>query len=282
MKLEKDLLPYLKPLTPIPTPMHPGGSLGNPLKCILFDVYGTLFISGTGDISTARKSVHPSEQFQILLDKFGVFTAPDLLLQTFFDEIHNVHQVAIRKGMDYPEVQIDQVWSRVLENTNLDQVRKFALEFELIANPVYPMPHLESVLAGCRKAGLLLGIISNAQFYTPQLFRWFLKADPVDLGFVEDLTLYSYRIGYAKPSPRIFELAVGRLKKLNIFPGAVLYVGNDLRNDILPAKQAGFQTALFAGDARSLRLRNDDPVCRGIRADLVITDLRQLLGHIGC
>ena len=30
-------------------------------------------------------------------------------------------------------------------------------------------------------------------------------------------------------------------------------VGNDARRDLAPARAAGFQTALFAGDARSLR-----------------------------
>jgi len=51
-------------------------------------------------------------------------------------------------------------------------------------------------------------------------------------------------------------------------------------NDIYPAQKVGFQTALFAGDKRSLRLRNDDPRCKNLKPDLVITDLIQLLDHI--
>jgi putative hydrolase of the HAD superfamily len=57
-------------------------------------------------------------------------------------------------------------------------------------------------------------------------------------------------------------------------------VGNDMLNDIYPAKKLGFQTALFAGDARSLRLRTDDPRCRNLSADLILTDLEQLIGYI--
>jgi hypothetical protein len=38
-------------------------------------------------------------------------------------------------------------------------------------------------------------------------------------------------------------------------------------------------TALFAGDRRSLRLRKDDPSCRLLTPDLVITDLGQLIEH---
>ena len=47
-------------------------------------------------------------------------------------------------------------------------------------------------------------------------------------------------------------------------------------NDIYPAAMCGMNTALFAGDARSLRLREDHPDCQGLSADLVITDLRQI------
>ena len=52
-------------------------------------------------------------------------------------------------------------------------------------------------------------------------------------------------------------------------------------NDIFPAQKVGFKTALFAGDQRSLRLRADDPRCRELTPDLVVTDLGQLIGLIG-
>jgi putative hydrolase of the HAD superfamily len=57
----------------------------------------------------------------------------------------------------------------------------------------------------------------------------------------------------------------------------VLYVGNDMLNDIMPANSVGFRTALFAGDARSLRLREDEPSVRGSTPDLVVTDLLDLV-----
>jgi len=48
-------------------------------------------------------------------------------------------------------------------------------------------------------------------------------------------------------------------------------------NDIYPAKMVGFKTALFAGDARSLRLRKNHPKCQNLSADIIITDLAQIL-----
>jgi putative hydrolase of the HAD superfamily len=66
------------------------------------------------------------------------------------------------------------------------------------------------------------------------------------------------------------------LEEMRIAPAKVVYVGNDMLNDIMPAKHAGFQTALFAGDKRSLRLRQDDSRCNGIIPDLVFTHLMEL------
>ncbi len=59
-------------------------------------------------------------------------------------------------------------------------------------------------------------------------------------------------------------------------PEEILYLGNDIRNDIWPAQAEGFRTALFAGDRRSLRLRADDPDCGNVRPDWVVTGLEQL------
>jgi putative hydrolase of the HAD superfamily len=125
-----------------------------------------------------------------------------------------------------------------------------------------------------------MGLISNAQFYTPLLFKWFLGVFPENLGFDADLTVYSYRYGEAKPSKTLFDACSNTLNERGLSPSSVVYVGNDVLNDILPASTLGWQTTLFAGDRRSLRLRQDRAECRTIRPDLVITDLRQLLDWI--
>jgi putative hydrolase of the HAD superfamily len=75
-------------------------------------------------------------------------------------------------------------------------------------------------------------------------------------------------------------MAAQKIAEKGVSPASVLYIGNDMLNDIYPARQTGFKTALFAGDERSLRLRSDDPRCRGLRADLVITDLSQLNAYV--
>jgi len=279
--LSDDLISkYIRPLYPHATDLQPSGELTTKVKCIMFDVYGTLFISGSGDIGIARQKVPKTEQLITLLQKFGIRRSPDAVLNDFFAAIENQHAKSKANGVDFPEVEIDKIWMHVLNNNNLDHIRAFAMEFELIVNPVYPMPNLEMMLAGCKESNLCMGIVSNAQFYTPSLLQWYLGSDPEDLGFHPDLMLFSYRFGCAKPSTYLFQLAAEKLQNMEISVHTALYLGNDMLNDIYPAKKAGFQTALFAGDARSLRLREDDPRCRNLSPDIIITDLKQLLNHI--
>jgi putative hydrolase of the HAD superfamily len=145
---------------------------------------------------------------------------------------------------------------------------------------VFPMPNVKQTLAACRQRRLTMGIISNAQFYTPYLFAQLLGKNMESLGFYSDLILFSYELGHAKPSPHLFDIMRDRLGRRKIPPDAVLYVGNDMLNDIYPASITGFNTALFAGDARSLRLRESEPKCRGLVPDLVVIDLMQLAEHL--
>jgi putative hydrolase of the HAD superfamily len=142
------------------------------------------------------------------------------------------------------------------------------------------MPHLETLLAACRQKNLAMGIISNAQFFTPLLFEWFLDARIEQLGFDSELVFLSYQLGYAKPSPVPFKMAASAIYAKGFNTTAALFVGNDMLNDIYPARRLGFQTALFAGDARSLRLRTDESRCFNLSADLILTDLGQLIGHL--
>jgi len=281
MRDKQTWLPRTTPLQPIPTSMEPSGAPPNTVEAILFDIYGTLFISASGGINLAQKTAEPLDRHMThLLAKYDIAQSPAQLRRALYNAIDQRHGELQASGITYPEVEIDRVWMQVLNWVDLKRVRAFALAYETIVNPVYPMPHLASLLAACRHARKPMGIISNAQFYTPCLFERFLEADVQALGFADDLTIYSFKTGHGKPSPYLFQLAREKLHARGLKTNSVLFVGNDMLNDIYPAQQAGFQTALFAGDQRSLRLRPDDPRCVNLKPDVVITDLDQLLDHI--
>jgi putative hydrolase of the HAD superfamily len=280
MSNKGQLLNTLKPLLPVETDLVPRGRPKNKVKALLFDIYGTLFISESGDISIAKKMSARKNQIKTLLEKFSIPDPPSLILDRIHAAIDDSHESLRKKGIDFPEVTIDRLWRKVLNLEDMTRVRAFAFEYEMIVNPVYPMPHLSEMLTGCKASPVLMGIISNAQFYTPHLFPLFLNRDLAHLGFHPSMILFSYQFEVAKPSLFLFQQAADRLKQEGISSDSVIYLGNDMLNDIYPAWKSGFQTALFAGDKRSLRLREDNPKCKDLKPDLVITDLSQILDHI--
>jgi putative hydrolase of the HAD superfamily len=267
---------YIRPLAPLPTGVTPDLAGLRPFAALLCDVYGTLLISAAGDIGQGQPFL-PSAALSELLRRHGIDRTPERLMDDLHHAIARRHAEDRRRGVDWPEVDMVRIWQEVLGETNASRAAAFALAYELIVNPVYPMPGLPDLLAHHRRRQTRMGIISNAQFFTPWQLVYFLGAPLDALGFDSRLLFYSWQWGRAKPSDMMFARANAVLGAMGVPAESVLYVGNDMRNDILPAKRVGFQTALFAGDRRSLRLRSDDADCRGLRADLVVTDLRQLI-----
>ena len=267
----------LKVMHPLPTGMVPSGQTRNALKAVLFDIYGTLFISGSGDIGVSEEGFRRSDALNALCERYQIPWSSEQMARKLFAAIKEEHSQKKSAGIDHPEVEIDRIWQGILGWSSMARIRCLAATYESIVNPTFPMPGLDHVLRTLRGRGVPMGIISNAQFFTPRLFNTYLGAYPEDLGFSPDLTLYSYRFGCAKPSMVLFDHAVSRLRKRGISSANVLYVGNDMRNDIQTASRAGFQTALFAGDRRSLRRHVNDPAVQRTQPDLVITGLRQLL-----
>lgn len=276
-------------LTPIPTPLAPRLHTIPSIRCVLFDVYGTLMVSGVGDISHSSDANRGSA-IQRVAAAYGISWKEPLrdLGASFKAIIREHHQILKSKGIECPEIDIREVWSDFLQQHAVspsprwdDQIEAISLDFELAVNPTWPMPGLASTLEDLRNRNVALGIVSNAQFFTPLLFEAYLETSLENLGFSSELCQWSYLHREAKPSTTLYAHNVEALRQRHISPPEVLYVGNDMLNDVLPAQQLGFRTALFAGDQRSLRLREEEDRIRGIEPDLVITELRQILQCVG-
>jgi putative hydrolase of the HAD superfamily len=254
------------------------------ISAVIFDVYGTLFISAAGDIGSAADEPHHNlDNANVLFDAVEYGLSAEELRGYFQGEVLKRHGELRGKTM-YPELRVEEIWASFLKqrrrNVTVDESRELALRYELTVNPVYPMPGAEEILGMLRDRGIRLGLISNAQFFTPLLFEAFFDGSPEALGFDPELLIYSFEKGEAKPSPNLFTPAVRRLLALGLKPENTLYVGNDMLNDIFAAAQAGFKTALFAGDRRSLRLREGNSRI-GIRPDRVIRNLKEVSFLVG-
>jgi putative hydrolase of the HAD superfamily len=250
---------HSRPMEPIPTGIEPRPAIWEGIRAVAFDVYGTLFVSGAGEMTD-----DPDKREA---EAFAALKLPDVTLGDYQRVIREHHQRRREEGVDHPEVEIREVWREL--SARRHQSEQLCLAFECGAHPVWPMPRAAESLDALHRRGLVLGIVSNAQFYTPLLFPALLGRELPDFGIPENRCVFSHRLREAKPSTRLFQAMADAFLHLGIAPEETLYVGNDMRNDIRPAAAVGMRTALFAGDARSLRLWDDDPAA----ADFVLTEL---------
>ena len=260
------------------------------VRAVVFDVYGTLFSSGVGDISLATEENRDAAIRGVLTEN-GLEIAASASSLRFDEALHAVihrHQDKRRaEGIEYPEVDIRAVWADFIRELAASgqigpgapaEIDTLVIDYETRVNPTQPMPGLADLLAQLRTRGLVLSIISNAQFYTPLLFEAFLGKSIDALGFCPKCNAWSYAELEGKPSQRLYQLAAERLQAHHgLEPQDCLYIGNDMRNDIWPAQALGFRTALFAGDRLSLRRRAEHPAGKDVRPDAEIIELKQIL-----
>ncbi len=273
---------YSRKLEPVSTGIieiiHPVSNI----KAALFDIYGTLFISEAGDISLASEKQNKSFFIETLKLSGIDHTDGENLYSLYIAEIQDEHARLKREGINYPEVVITDIWKSILEKgagvtADRDLLEKAAVTYESLSNITSPMPGAAEIIRFLTGRHIVTGVISNAQFYTPLLFDSWFGQSMEEMGFDKDISVYSYMIHKGKPDLSLFIRSLETLdKKYSIKPEEVLYIGNDMLNDIKTAHSAGMTTALFAGDRRSLRLREENSECRILKPDLIITDLLQI------
>ncbi len=260
-------------------------------RVILLDIYGTVLLSGSGEVGSdlrapARGAVGGGasgdtgrEQVgRRFIDTFcelsgtGDGEVLEKIMQHYREEIRLEHARKRDAGFAHPEVDIIEIWVRVIggyaraagagaRETERGAAAELALLFELWNNPVQVAGGVADLLAYCRQAGIGLGVISNAQFYTPLILEAALGRGLAGLGFDERLLWWSYVGRRAKPDVWMFEQAIGAIAG-QVGPGEILYVGNDQRNDVTCANKSGMQSCLYYGDERSVRLFPDAGAAR--------------------
>lgn len=279
-------------LEPISTGAEPKLQPIKGIKAVIFDFYGTLFISGVGDIGI--DDGHSDEDLLIeAIKSAGIEVVSPNAGKRGYEiyskiVIENLQDIK-SSGIPYPEPDIRKVWRNVLNQmlaeelistpTTSEHHDLMAVEFEARMNPIWPMPDLHETINGIREKSLALGIISNSQFYTPIAFEALAKKSITELGFSPDLLHWSFEEKMKKPGLRFYERFLEKAEQSSpdIKPEGFLYVGNDMLKDVYAASACGMKTALFAGDKRSLKWREDDSRCKNLEPDLIITELKQLL-----
>jgi putative hydrolase of the HAD superfamily len=297
MESIKEIINKLGVIHPVPTGMEPVVQKDNSIKAIIFDIYGTLLVSASGDIDEASFSLKNLEQ---ALNEAGIkilagnenqkYQILEEILDLYKQTIIDTHQQKKCQDIPYPEINIVDVCQSVVDTgvargwlmfANGSDCKKSIFVFEVLSNRTSPMPGLKDVIFSLHKKGYPLGIVSNAQFYTPVLLHYYLndefKETETVFPFVPDLTVYSYKHLRGKPDTYLYSKLIPELEsKYHIKPSEALFVGNDMLKDVYAANKAGFKTALFAGDRQSLRMRKDDERTKQLNPDYIITELNQI------
>ena len=263
------------------------------IKCVSLDFYGTMFISGVGDIGVDEEQKSASKRYiREALEQVGFSPAKkDAAGQKALEQFKRAleQQIAQKRsteGIEFPEPTIISVWQDVLkalaqmniiEGKITEEVSiRVAVEFEFRANNIWPVPELDAILKDLLTHDCKLGIISNSQFYTPLAFEALMGETTDAFGFDPDLQKWSYENGVKKPSLQFYSRFTDELPAKNLAPENVLYIGNDLFKDIIPAKKLGMKTGLYVGDRRSVRHEKEDLEPPKNKPDIIINDLHQI------
>jgi putative hydrolase of the HAD superfamily len=292
---EKHTHAVLRTLEPVDYPSK-SQSLTD-IRAVLFDVYGTLFnywkpeFRHENDKQAALLACFAKTISRFAMERFlkemNPQEAPE---KTLMDLYHGLialkHDLAREKHTEFPEVKIEEIWNMIflmlkrrgytispefagignagIENIIMesDFVRCVAYyyNFHSLGRGLYP--GVSDALGRLNQDNMLLGIVSNAQFYTPVDLTLFLRdqsagaIDDATRLFEPDLLFFSYEYGVSKPNPVLFRKLFDALYEFQILPSQVLFVGNDLSADIKPAQDAGMKTAFFTGDKESAFLHD--------------------------
>ena len=279
-------------ITPVLTKFHG-------IKVVLCDVYGTIVKGRSNSISDLEKNRKNTTLFSTTMQEFNLQNSlqkidnkrPDELLNKLYLEgIKKIHAGKKREKIKNPEIKIEEVWEKIIQtlmhkgyiyNKKIyGNIRDLSLKMSYF----YQYTNEDSsfyedafkTLKTLKRKGIILGLVSNAQFYTPiNLNIELMRQSKGKIGmydmFNKDLMSFSFIVGQSKPGEKIFEKILKNLKKRNIKKNEVVFIGNDLNKDIKISKEIGFKTVLFAGDKKTLKLNSKT------KPDAIIKDWVQLL-----
>jgi len=239
------------------------------IKCrlVTFDIVNTVL----------RVIGSPALQYTDVARQHGLFVDPEKIASVY-------HPLYIQMKADYPqygihhEMNTKQWWNifvlRVFAATGCPTDLKILSK---VTNSLWErfseganwevLPHTAAVLEQLKNCGFLLAAVSN---FDERLEITLQKQNLLSY-FDSCVTVISSQA--QKPDPRIFWAA---LNQVSVKPAEAAHVGDDIKNDYIPAKSIGMHAFLFAREAK---LQNDAIEHRISEEDL-LTDIRQVLDRV--
>ncbi len=272
------------------------------LKAVMWNVYGTLLAIPFGELLFE----HPQKLIMdVALDKtieefkmWGSMSRkpgrPSEQLRHYYSQELLLHK-ASTGGERFPEVLAERVWESLIKKLfqkdytfdagfygSLNEFsRKVAYFFHASLQGVCAQPRATDALQLVADAGLKQGVLADGQCFTGVQLSRSLKAQDKNLNIEKllpsELRILSCEVKARKPSETIMRRAQAALAERGIRPEEVLHVGSHVARDIIPARRAGFRTALYAGDKTSLDATAEALKDPAQRPDALVIDLTQVV-----
>jgi len=255
------------------------------VRAVIFDVYGTMVnYWRPGFEERGSREALLLEAFSGVAGRFGMgetlaamnpAETPAETLCGFYNGLLAVNRQKSAGGGDAPpEVRVEEIWSviaLILKRNGYDAeavapwrgdpagfARCLAYTYNFLSMGRELYPGVSDALKKLKDGNIALGILSDAQFYTPIDLTLMLRDQSggriVDYSelFDTDLTFLSCEYGFVKPSVTLYRRLFDALYEYHIVPNQTVVVGNDLAADIAPAAALGMRTALFCGDGATV------------------------------
>jgi putative hydrolase of the HAD superfamily len=218
--------------------------MSQPVRVVFFDAAETLF-----HVNGSVAEIYLTHAIQ-----FGYHARPDsmaLITEAFRRAFHDAPPPVFAAAESAQIKQSERLWwFDVVHNVfyrvgMFDRFDEFFEHvFELFADPVSwkLFPEVLPTLKDLRSRGLELGIVSNFDSRLFNVLRGLGIAD-----FFDTVTISSLAHA-AKPSPKIFELA---LEQHAVEPGEAMHVGDSVRDDVEGATKAGLAAVLLARQGKT-------------------------------
>jgi putative hydrolase of the HAD superfamily len=239
-------------------------------EAIIFDYGNTLIFDPFEKILNKK-----IRKFWTILRKFGYRISKRKIFKSWCEA---------NKNVNYPHIthfaQEEPIIKEALKNLDVKSshlpllakefLRIYRKELENVYKKDTRKKELKRLLKYFKDRGKKLGVISNGrQFDVKNATKWY------GIHRYFDFIIASEKVGVEKPNEKIFEYALNIVKKP---PEKVVYIGDDPKKDIEPAKKLGMKAILFIPPKK---FRKEMPwrkykVKISVKPDAVIRKISQL------